>query len=79
MGVQSVITIMYETMVTLVTPPSSMYVTSVYEQLHQGKIICATVAVNNVLLTAGDSTVSVTMRWCKCDHVLCVGVTRCCV
>eukprot|EP00731_Ephydatia_muelleri_P004875 Em0002g1051a len=32
-------------------------VTSVYEQLHQGKILCATVTENNLLLTAGDSTV----------------------
>eukprot|EP00731_Ephydatia_muelleri_P004878 Em0002g1054a len=32
-------------------------VTSVYEQLHQGKILCATITENNLLLTAGDSTV----------------------
>ena len=37
-------------------------VVSVFENLHQGRILCTTMAEDNMLLTGGDSTV------CACVH-----------
>ncbi len=44
-----------------------LQVTSTYEGLHQGRILCATASSENLLLTGGDSTVGINAsRHCVC-------------
>lgn len=39
-----------------------LQVVSVFENLHQGRILCAAVPQDNMLLTGGDSTVRITLK-----------------